>query len=60
MDNLTLSLLVLIFFAGLFLYFATLGFHTPPPARPKAADRKIPSILRCNVAVSRLVSLEQL
>jgi len=62
---LSLSLVVFIFFLGLFLYFATLGFRTPPPARPPEAryeppDRKIPVILRCNVAVSRLVHLEQL
>lgn len=59
MDNLTLSLVVLIFFLGLFLYFATLGFNTPPPARPEPRqappDRRVPAILRCNVAVSRLV-----
>jgi len=51
MDNLTLSLVVLIFFLGLFLYFATLGFP------PDEGERRIPT-KRC--AVSRLFTLKAL
>lgn len=62
MDNLTLSLVVLIFFLGLFLYFATLGPQPPPsPTKIREPDsRRVPAILKCNVAVSRLLHLEQL
>ena len=50
MDNLTLSLVVLIFFLGLFLYFATLGF---PPER----ERRVPTK---RGVVSRLFTLKAL
>lgn len=61
MDNLTLSLVVLIFFLGLFLYFATLGPQPPPsPTKREQDSRRVPAILKCNVAVSRLLHLEQL
>lgn len=56
MDDLTLVLLVLVFFTGLVLYFATVAPPPPPPpARKPSTPIHIHPVLRSNVAVARLV-----
>ena len=66
MNNLTLALVITVFFLGLALYFCTLPKASKAcltkdmdePGREEAHVR-VPAILRCNVAVSRLVQLER-
>ena len=62
MDSLTLSLVIIVFFSSLALYFATANSvvvapPAPLPEKPPPVGLaiKIPAVLRQNVAVTRLM-----
>lgn len=61
MDDLTLMLVVLVFFTGLALYFATVASARVapppyPPARKPAGGIHVPAVLRSNVAVAHFMN----
>ena len=56
MDSLTLSLLIMVFFSVMAIYFLTANY-VPAPT-PKHVATPVPDILRHNVAVARLMRIE--
>ena len=58
MDSFTLSLVIFVFFSTMVIYFVSTQYGAPPPAE-HVATQNIPTVLRHNVAIARLMKMER-
>ena len=58
MDSFTLSLIIFVFFSVMAAYFVSMQYGAPPSVQ-SIATQNIPTVLRHNVAIARLMKLEQ-